>query len=322
MRELNRFFFHFLSGLFAVYVFTVLFFLLFPENFYRDLFINFLPYIIGFHLPLILAYLSFHLFVSHHKKITRAYLLLFLVSLFIQSGLLIAPYFHATKSFASSSKHELKVISANVLKTNTDYQSTIDFIREEDPDVFGLIELTHDFSEAMNVLHEEYPHHILFPYHRGFGIGLYSKLPLIESKIDILSGGIPFIETHIEVEDKNIHLFLIHALPPFNEEMFEARNNSLVQIASLLDSRPTIIMGDFNLTPWSEYYQTFVRDSGLVSTRDMWDGLQHSWSSWGLYLPIDHIFLSRNIRVLNQYTGEDVGSDHLPIIAELAIGNE
>jgi endonuclease/exonuclease/phosphatase (EEP) superfamily protein YafD len=322
MQNGTRFFSHLLNGIFLLYFLGFIFFVFFGNDFYRDLFINFLPYIIAFHLPLVLLFLSFHLFLSEHRRITRFYLLFFLLSLFIQSFSLLSPYFHTTKSFASSAKEELKVLSLNVLKTNTDYQRTMEFILKENPDVFGLLELTKDFSKALEPLQKEYPHQVLFPYHSGFGIGLYSKIPLIDSNIDLLSGGIPFIETKVEVQNKKIHLFLVHALPPFNEEMFEARNTSLEQIASLLENEPTIVMGDFNLTPWSVYYKKFVKDSGLVATRDMWDGLQHSWSSWGLHLPIDHIFLSRNIRALRQYTGESVGSDHLPIVAEIALRDE
>ncbi|MGE3278245.1 MAG: endonuclease/exonuclease/phosphatase family protein [Candidatus Altimarinota bacterium] len=319
MRELNRLYFHFLSGIFALYFLGFVFFWMFPEHFYRDLFINFLPYIIALHLPLVLAYLGFHLFGSDHKRITGSFLLFFLFSLFVQSGLLLSPYFHTTKSFASTERQELKVLSANVLKTNVDYESTLRFVREEDPDVFGLIELTEPFAEAMRALHDDYPHQITFPYKEGFGIGLYSKLPFVNPSIELLPGGIPYIHTVVEVEEQPVQVVLIHAMPPFNPEMFAQRNESLKHIADLTGQSPTIVMGDFNLTPWSTYYSSFVEDSGLVSSRDMWNGLQHSWYSWGFYLPIDHLFVSRDIRVLKYTMGENIGSDHLPIIAELAM---
>lgn len=319
MRELNRLYFHFLCGTFALYFGGFVFFMVFPEHFYRDLFINFLPYIIVLHLPLVLAYLSFHLFASRHKMVTRSFLLFFLFSLFVQSGLLLTPYFQTAKSFASSERSELKILSANVLKTNEDYESTLAFLHDEDPDVFGLIELTEPFAEAMVPLHEKYAHHVTLPYRDGFGIGLYSKLPLFDPTIDVLPGGIPYIQSQIEAEGQKIRVILIHAMPPFTPEMFAQRNASLEHIAALIDNTPTVVMGDFNLTPWSEYYRTFVADSGLVSTRDMWNGLQHSWYSWGFYLPIDHLFVSRNIRVLEYRMGNNIGSDHLPIIAELAI---
>lgn len=319
MRELNRFLFHLLSGIFAVYFFGFLFFIFYPENFFRDLFINFLPYIIAFHLPLILLYLGFHLFSSDHKKISRLFLLFFVVSLFVQSGLLISPYFHTSKSFAFIERKELKIISANVLKSNKEYQLTLDFIQNENPDVFGLIELTEEFSLSMKPLLESYPHQITFPYRDGFGIGLYSKSPLIGQKIDLLPGGIPYIDAYIESNGKMVHVFLIHAMPPLNKEMFDQRNGSLEKLSMIQDSTTAIVMGDFNLTPWSAYYKKFVRNSGLVSTRDMWNGIQHSWSSWGLYLPIDHVFISKEIRLLKYSLGHNIGSDHLPVIVELAL---
>lgn len=316
---MNRFYFHFLSGIFVVYALGVALFLFFPEHFYRDLFINFLPYIIIGHLPIMLAYLSFHVFASEHKKISGSYLLFFICSIFLQSGFLIAPYFHTAKSFASHERQELKIISANVLKTNQDSQKTLDFLRAENPDVFGLIELTEAFAQDMSELEQDYPHQITLPYRDGFGIGLYSKKPLLDGQVNLLPGGIPFIDAFVEVEGRRVHLLLVHAMPPFTEQMFADRNASLVQLAELMDSSPTIVMGDFNLTPWSIYYKKFVNDSGLVSTRDMWEGLQFTWNSWGFHLPIDHMFLSRNIQVVKSSLGDDIGSDHLPLVAELAL---
>ncbi len=38
-----------------------------------------------------------------------------------------------------------------------------------------------------------------------------------------------------------------------------------------------------------------------------------------LMMPIDHCLVSSDIRVIGVQTGEDVGSDHLPLLVELEI---
>ena len=38
-----------------------------------------------------------------------------------------------------------------------------------------------------------------------------------------------------------------------------------------------------------------------------------------LTIPIDHCLISRDITVSNLYVGPDLGSDHLPLVADLHI---
>lgn len=309
-----------LPSIYLIYISGLLFFVVLPEHYLRDLLINFLPYIVALHLPFFLLFLSLHLFSEEHRYSTRRFLLVLLLSIFLQGISLLGPYFESPRSFAASARNTTKVVSANVLKSNTDYQATLDFILRENPDVFGLVELTEGFVAPLKTLEPKYPYHISLPAPDGFGIGLWSKVPLIDPQIETLPGGIPFVQAEVELSESVVSIFLVHAMPPLTPEMFAERNQSLRQIASLLEDREhALVMGDFNLTPWSRYFTRFVNDADLVSTRTMWNGLQMSWEGWGFHLPIDHFFVSPSVRVVSFTIGEDIRSDHLPIVAEIAI---
>jgi endonuclease/exonuclease/phosphatase (EEP) superfamily protein YafD len=78
-------------------------------------------------------------------------------------------------------------------------------------------------------------------------------------------------------------------------------------------------MGDFNSASWSSVQQAFRAATGL-------DNRGHylpSWPSWTwpvLRLPIDQVFARGGARVTEMRLGPSVGSDHLPIEAEIAVG--
>jgi endonuclease/exonuclease/phosphatase (EEP) superfamily protein YafD len=83
-----------------------------------------------------------------------------------------------------------------------------------------------------------------------------------------------------------------------------------------------VVVGDFNLTPYSPYFAAFARASGLQPARgaalaaSTWPGML---ATWGLGIPIDHVFVSSNANVVAHEVGPDLGSDHLPVAVILAL---
>jgi endonuclease/exonuclease/phosphatase (EEP) superfamily protein YafD len=78
-------------------------------------------------------------------------------------------------------------------------------------------------------------------------------------------------------------------------------------------------MGDLNMSMWSPYYRQFIRSTGMRNTRQGY-GVQPSWPVDAplLPIPIDHCLISRGFQVLNNRIGSDIGSDHYPLIVDLA----
>lgn len=83
----------------------------------------------------------------------------------------------------------------------------------------------------------------------------------------------------------------------------------------------TIVLGDFNATPWSFALGRVVRGSGLTR----WSRAQFSWpvpaAMHGLVpapvLPIDHVLAGKHWLVVSLARGPDLGSDHFPLVARL-----
>jgi endonuclease/exonuclease/phosphatase (EEP) superfamily protein YafD len=81
-----------------------------------------------------------------------------------------------------------------------------------------------------------------------------------------------------------------------------------------------LIAGDFNLTPWSEYFSDALEQSGLHDAA-LGFGLARSWPAQ--FAPagirIDHCLLSRHWRSQSTSIGPDLGSDHLPLVADVSL---
>ena len=77
-----------------------------------------------------------------------------------------------------------------------------------------------------------------------------------------------------------------------------------------------IVVGDFNLTPYSPHFKRFVNEARLLPARccvlhratwpvvlgDAWFGI-----------PIDHSFVASGVQVVSRTVGPHLGSDHLPV---------
>jgi endonuclease/exonuclease/phosphatase (EEP) superfamily protein YafD len=80
------------------------------------------------------------------------------------------------------------------------------------------------------------------------------------------------------------------------------------------------VIGDFNVTPFSAVFKKFINTSKL-SYCGYGHGYQPTWQKSPLLPPLrlalDHCFYSDIIEVLDFYTGEETGSDHLPIVVKM-----
>ncbi len=81
---------------------------------------------------------------------------------------------------------------------------------------------------------------------------------------------------------------------------------------------PVVVAGDFNAGPWSHGFQDFMAKTGLTRHAT----LAPTWPAWPIALPqvaLDHILVSGDLAVVRGGTGPAVGSDHLPVVAEVAM---
>ena len=136
------------------------------------------------------------------------------------------------------------------------------------------------------------------------------------------STGTPLIVAEIEIGGRPVTIVNFHGASPKTARKARNRNLHFKDLAHRMAEiqGPKIIAGDFNCTPWSPYYRDLIEQLDMVSVAQ---GRGWSWS-WPavlsfLGIPIDHILISRDIKVRSFSRGPMLGSDHLPLIAELEL---
>jgi len=238
----------------------------------------------------------------------------------------VAPYFGSASpvAMAATPAAHVRLMLANVYLGNRDYEALLSAVRDENPDVLVLQEVTRPWWAHLDALRAQYPYYNALPRQGGSGIVLFSRLPLDE--VEILTFGKstqPGMFARIEVEGRPVSVLALHPPTPMRLDKFRFRNAQFEAAAARMrDTRgPKVLVGDLNTTPWSPYYADLVRDSGLSDPR-LGAGI---WPTWPmpmpafLRIPIDHCLTSDDVRVESIRTGGRTGSDHRPLVVDLAV---
>ncbi len=217
----------------------------------------------------------------------------------------------------------IKLIHANVLSTNDDYDRLLELVAVEQPDLIFLQELSPEWLEATRPLQEDYPHAYTEPRTDNFGIGLFSRLPLDSvTHLDSPPLDFPTIIATLTVNGAQLTLINTHPMIPLGRANVEARNEHLESVAALAAQaeRPVMLIGDFNTTMWTRPYRTLEANTGLRNSRHGF-GILPTWSAFMPFamIAIDHAFVSDDIDVVETRTGPRIGSDHLPLILSVTL---
>jgi endonuclease/exonuclease/phosphatase (EEP) superfamily protein YafD len=234
----------------------------------------------------------------------------------------IVPWYVPT---ASSSDRDLRVMVSNVLTSNRRYADVIDYVRAESPDVLVIMEMDLTWQQHLEPLKSLLPYAITEPRSDNFGLAIFSKIPLANPQVREWGKSaivVPSLTANITVRDRVISIIATHPVPPSNEEYLMSRNSQISELADYVRQvgNESIVMGDLNMSMWSPYYRQFIDRANLRNTRQGF-GIQPSWPTHLplLQIPIDHFVITSKISVSNNRIGKDIGSDHYPLIVDLAL---
>ena len=235
----------------------------------------------------------------------------------------LLPYLSAGPTPGSVGPH-LRVLHANVLKDNTDYQAVLDFVDQSNADVVVLQEVTDSWSEQIKRLVVKYPYFVIEPRAQGAGMAMFSRYPFDDVQPLKLDDSTHLaILAKVSLNGRSLAVLAMHPTTPITPTKFKNRNRQFREAAELLKSLegPKVLIGDLNTSMWSPYFAGLLDDSGLRDAR-MGFGLKTSWPMplpSFLRLPIDHCLVSKDIHVERFEIGSRTGSDHLPIIIDLTL---
>lgn len=229
----------------------------------------------------------------------------------------------AARSEPAPASEVLTVIQFNASVRNVDPEASAAWVLSQRPDVIFLQEVGGEGEQVFRRLAQAYatPQPCLERARRCSSVVLTrhtletgdrtGRRPLW------LSGGYARIRT----PQGPLLAIAFHTTWPLPGARHEAQTREAADVIGGFPKDDMIVAGDFNSTPWSH----------AVALQDRLFGLQrvtHALPSWPArfgerefplpVMPIDHVYVGANWRVVDVQRGPRLGSDHYPIIAHIA----
>jgi vancomycin resistance protein VanJ len=229
----------------------------------------------------------------------------------------------------AGSDHGLTVMTLNTNTDNATPEELIPLLRDSGADIIALQEVGPGLAAALddNLL-DEYPYRDYAGYGVP-GIGLLSRHPLVEHKIVEDETGFPYLIATLSVDGRKLTVITVHPPVPELAGLQWYRPQSIDEIPLYIDlattGDPTILMGDFNAVDQSADYR-------LLAGAGLHDAFREAGWGFGLTWPnrevaplvgnplmrIDYVWYTDHFEALQAWMGPGTGSDHLPVLAELA----
>lgn len=220
----------------------------------------------------------------------------------------------------------LRVVSLNLLQGNEEFEAVEKFVRGSGADVVVFQEVSPPWGALLQRLTDQYPQHLIRARKDSKGAALLSKLPLRGTTFEEMPGQeqIGAVTAEVQTAAGPVKIFGIHSHKPTRAKgavsqrhYFQWLSKRSAQVRS--GGVPVIVLGDFNSTPWAVAFRQFVAESQLLDTSH---GVVLG-ATWNVLLPhrlmIDHAFISPGLRLVRRQVGPAVGSDHRPLMVDLAL---
>jgi endonuclease/exonuclease/phosphatase (EEP) superfamily protein YafD len=212
-----------------------------------------------------------------------------------------------------------------VLMENRNVEKYLKIVREADPDLLLAAETDQWWIEQLAVLERKYPYAVKYPLANCYGMLLYSRLKLIDPRIDFLvENDVPSIHTGVELKSGDrIELHCLHPKPPQPTDRQDAtqRDAELLVVGRAVkeSDQPTVVAGDLNDVAWSRTTKLFQKISGLLDPR-IGRGMYNTFSAKNPLFrwPLDHVFHSNHFNLIKLERLPSFGSDHFPVYIELS----
>lgn len=231
------------------------------------------------------------------------------------------PLAFASEPPVSAAAAPIKVLTVNVSFRQFSARRLLEIIREANPDILVVQELTPHAETVLAELDTAFPNNRKFPAEGAYGIGVWSRFTL-ESSETFALGRVPAIEARVRGPAGAFTLIGVHLRAPTNARRAAARNQELLELAARTAAieGPLVVAGDFNVTPYSPYFVEWLEASGLTDSR-RGRTLSVSWPTMLPLagIPIDHVTVNDAFTILSHRRLPNFESDHYGVLVELAL---
>ncbi|MEJ8574619.1 endonuclease/exonuclease/phosphatase family protein [Microbaculum marinum] len=218
----------------------------------------------------------------------------------------------------------VRILVSNVKMSNRDHGRLIEVVRREAPDFAAFLECDGPWQTALSELKDILPHALEHPLDNSYGMIILSRIPFRSAEFRfVFSDEVPSARIVAETGAGDpFALYVVHPEPPVPYADTIGRDGELILLArdAKAESLPTIVTGDMNDVAWSPTTRRFQRLSGLLDPR-VGRGFYNSFDARYPLLrwPLDHLFHDPRFRLVRLERLPNIGSDHFPMLFELAL---
>ena len=253
-----------------------------------------------------------------------------LVCIVAELGLIIP---EAASAFGPrpSGPASLRVMTYNLWELNADPQESARAILSSGADVVTMPEARGRSEVVLSLIARSYPYRANCLSNRWCSLAIASKRPFLLSRFHQGS----WLGAHPDrlalvwgiTSDRSGRLFTVavtHLAHPGPDGIQLGQIDRLAKLLQKCRFPGLVLAGDFNLTPWSyalkrqdRSFAPLVRRTRFIpSWPDRWPGL--ALRAPFPFLPIDHVYTATEWRAVSVRRGARGGSDHYPVIIDLA----
>jgi endonuclease/exonuclease/phosphatase (EEP) superfamily protein YafD len=154
------------------------------------------------------------------------------------------------------------------------------------------------------------------------GVAILSRHPIVSGvPVELVPGGVTVAEVSIVVDEREVTVIGAHLHWPVGPRSAALRNAEIEALAvrAAAVNGPVLVAGDLNVTLWSPWFGRLIEASGLAECTGG-AALPGSWPVWAgpAAIRIDHCLMSPHFRSVATRRGVRVGSDHAPVVSDLA----
>jgi endonuclease/exonuclease/phosphatase (EEP) superfamily protein YafD len=226
-------------------------------------------------------------------------------------------------SNATAATTSLRFVTFNQHAGNDAAQAIGDWLERSGADVVAMQELAS--PQRQQALAAALPSfaHVHAQFGRWADVVVFSRWPILQAQTVALGpGGAQAAVVRIDWRGEPVTLVGVHLHWPIGADNVRLRNAELQALADLARDTPgpLLIGGDFNITQWSPVFDAAFAAAPLQDCA-RGQGLVTSWPSFfpPAAIRIDHCLASLHWRVLQVRAGPSLGSDHRPMLNDLAL---
>jgi endonuclease/exonuclease/phosphatase (EEP) superfamily protein YafD len=227
---------------------------------------------------------------------------------------------------APATAQRLRLFDANVSQSNQNPTAIGAEIKAARPQIVTLEELTPPALASLLVSGDmmAFRFSSLRARDGAGGMGLWSTLPLSDITPWVNQGGQQEIEATVLFAGRQVRIAVAHVYAPVGPDQPARWHVQLARLATHLAAqpRPLVVAGDFNATADLPQFRRILTNGLADAAVLAGEGWNMTWprnQAWVLpYLRIDHVLLSPQLTETGYRLGTGRGSDHRPIIVDIA----